>query len=226
MEILPPLPASTAPSESAQATQSLTKNFDTFLLMLTTQLSHQDPLSPTDTNEFTNQLVQFSQLEQQISQTGKIDDMIALQQSAEGINAINYLDKTVEVQADVTLLENGEAKFSYIMPEGVKNAKIAILDSSGQILTTFDADKQSGRHEAVWDGKNAQGVLQADGPYTVVVSAVDANDVPFDEIPVFFTGVADAVWQHEGETFVTVGPLEVPLERILTIKPTETPPTA
>ncbi len=225
MEILPPLP-STTPSDSAIATQSLTDNFDTFLLMLTTQLEHQDPLNPTDSTEFTNQLVQFSQLEQQIAQSSKIEDLIALQQSAEGINAVNYLGKTVEVQADVTLLEDGNAEFSYLMPEGAVNASIAIVDSSGTVVITLDAEETAGRHDVVWDGKDTQGVLQPDGAYTVVVSAVDADDVPFENIPAFFEGVAEAVWQLEGETFVTVGPVEVPLSRILTVKPTETPPAA
>ncbi len=100
-------------SGTAAATQSLTENFDNFLLMLVTQLQHQDPLSPTDATEFTNQLVQFSQLEQQISQTSKVDDLIALQQAAESVGAVNLLNKRVEVESDLTLLEDGEATFSY-----------------------------------------------------------------------------------------------------------------
>ena len=76
-----------------------------------------------------------------------------------------------------------------------------------------------------WDGTDSQGVSQPDGPYTVVVSAVDADEISFDAIPVFFTGTADAVWQSEGETFVTVGPLEIPLDRILSVMSPETSPT-
>ena len=224
MEIAP-LTSSAPSSESAVATQSLSENFDNFLLMLTTQLQHQDPLSPTDATQFTNQLVQFSQLEQQISQSSKIEDLIALLQAAEGVNAVNYLDKTVEVESDLTLLEDGAATFSYDMPDGATNASIAILDATGRIVTTFSADTEPGRHDVNWDGTDAQGVLQPDGPYTVVVSAVDADDIPYDAIPVFFTGTVDAVWQHQGETFVTVGPIEIPLDRILTVMSSGTSPT-
>jgi len=211
--------------EAAAATQSLTENFDNFLLMLTTQLQHQDPLSPTNATEFTNQLVQFSQLEQQISQTSKVEDLIALQQAAESLGAVNLLGKTVEVQSDLTLLEDGNATFSYDMPEGAVTAKIAILDSTGNFVTSFAADTEPGRHDVVWDGKDTQNVSRDDGPYTVVVSAVDADDQSFDAIPVFFTGTADAVWQFEGQTFVTVGPLEIQLDRILSVFSTETPPS-
>lgn len=212
--------------ETRAAVQSLTENFDNFLLMLTTQLQHQDPLNPTDSTEFTNQLVQFSQLEQQISQTDKIEDLIALQQAAEALGAVNYLGKTVEVESDVTLLENGSAAFSYDMPEGAANASIAILDSAGRIVKVLSADTAPGRHDAVWDGTDAQGVDQPDGAYSVVVSAVNADDIPFDAIPVFFTGTADEVWQFEGETFVTVGPVDVPLSRILSVKTPDPAPSA
>ena len=224
MEITP-FAASTPSSETIIATQSLAENFDDFLLMLTTQLQHQDPLSPTDATEFTNQLVQFSQLEQQISQSSKIEDLIALQQAAASIGAVSYLGKTVEVQSDLTLLEDGNATFSYDMPAGAVNASIAILDSTGRFITTFSADTTPGRHDADWNGTDMQGVLQPEGPYTVVVSAVDADDIPFDAVPVFFTGTADAVWQSDGQTFITVGPLEIPLDRILSVMFPETPPT-
>ena len=46
----------------------LSEDFDDFLVLLTTQLQNQDPLSPMESTEFTNQLVSFSQVEQQINQ--------------------------------------------------------------------------------------------------------------------------------------------------------------
>jgi flagellar basal-body rod modification protein FlgD len=225
MEITP-FAASTPSSDAVAATQSLTENFDDFLLMLTTQLQHQDPLSPTDATEFTNQLVQFSQLEQQISQSSKIEDLIALQQAAEQLGAVNYLGKTVEVESDLTLLEDGSATISYDMPAGAVTASIGIVDSTGRFIKAFSADTAAGRHEVTWDGTDTQGVVQPDGPYTVVVTAVDADEIPFDAIPVFFTGTADAVWQSEGETFVTVGPIDIPLDRILSVMSPDTPPTS
>ena len=225
MEILPLIPASAA-NDADVAARSLTEDFDDFLLMLTTQLQYQDPLSPTDATEFTNQLVQFSQLEQQIGQSSKLEDMIALHKAAESLNAVNYLGKTVEVQADLTLLDNGAAAFSYEMPAGAANASIAIVDSGGRVVTTIAADTAVGRHDVVWDGTDSQGVAQPDGPYTVVVSAVDADDVPFEAIPVYFSGTANTVFQLDGQTFLTVGPVDVPLDRILSVTNPEPIPTA
>ena len=216
----------TAQTGTAAATSKLSENFDNFLLMLTTQLQHQDPLSPTDATEFTNQLVQFSQLEQQISQTGKIDDLIALQKSMENVSAVGYLGKSVEVKSDATLLQNGSATFSYDMPDGATKASIAIVDGSGRLVKALPAETAAGRHEVTWDGTDGQGIQQPDGAYSVVVSAVNADDVPFDRIPVYFTGPVNSVFQSDGQTYVTVGTIEVPLDRVLSVKSPQSQPTA
>ena len=46
------------------ASTGLADNFQTFLTLLTTQLQNQNPLDPLDTNQFTQQLVQFAGVEQ------------------------------------------------------------------------------------------------------------------------------------------------------------------
>ena len=72
----------TALNQQAQTNSSsvgLASDFNQFLILLTTQLQHQDPLSPMDTTEFTNQLVAFSGVEQQINTNQKLDSLVSLQ---------------------------------------------------------------------------------------------------------------------------------------------------
>jgi flagellar basal-body rod modification protein FlgD len=52
-------------SSSSPATDPLA-NESTFLTLLVSQLQNQDPLSPTDSNQFVSQLTSYSQLEQLI----------------------------------------------------------------------------------------------------------------------------------------------------------------
>src|SRR3546814_18878242 len=66
-------------SSSITSGASLAETFDTFLTLLTTQLQHQDPLNPMDTNEFTSQLVELPGVEQAISKNQKLDELIGLQ---------------------------------------------------------------------------------------------------------------------------------------------------
>ena len=44
----------------------LSSDYNTFLQLLTTQLKNQDPLSPMDTNTFTQQLVAMNGVQQQL----------------------------------------------------------------------------------------------------------------------------------------------------------------
>src|ERR1700733_9299991 len=86
MTPLPPA-ATTAAGGSTAASKgaltSLTSNFQDFLGMLMTQLQNQDPTSPMDTNQFTNELVEFSGVEQQINTNSSLTQLIQLTQSGQ-----------------------------------------------------------------------------------------------------------------------------------------------
>src|SRR6266446_9553353 len=89
--------AGTAATSSAAATsqQQLSTNFDSFLTLLTTQLQNQDPLQPMDSNQFTQQLVEFSQVEQQINSNKNLESLISLTKNQASVSAVSYLGKTL-----------------------------------------------------------------------------------------------------------------------------------
>ncbi len=64
-------PLSTSPAQTGTTAQPASKtdplaNESTFLKLLVSQLQNQDPLNPTDSNQFVSQLTSYSQLEQLI----------------------------------------------------------------------------------------------------------------------------------------------------------------
>lgn len=65
--------ATTSSASSSSATTNLTSN--QFLSLLTTQLQNQNPLNPTDPNQFTSELVQYGALSQQIDTNAKLDTL-------------------------------------------------------------------------------------------------------------------------------------------------------
>ena len=72
-----PVSSSTATTtDTSQSMKQLSGNFSTFLTLLTTQLKNQDPTSPMDSNAFTQQLVMYSQVEQQISTNDNLKTLI------------------------------------------------------------------------------------------------------------------------------------------------------
>ena len=94
-------------TQTANSSQTLSADMNTFLTLLTTQLKYQDPMDPMDTAEFTNQLVQYSSVEQAIQTNSKLDNLLTLTVSNLGAQAISYIGKTAQVLGDVMPLEGG-----------------------------------------------------------------------------------------------------------------------
>ncbi|MFD2262704.1 FlgD immunoglobulin-like domain containing protein [Lacibacterium aquatile] len=176
--------------KTAESAASIAKTFDNFLTLLTTQLKNQDPLSPMESAEFTNQLVLFSQVEQQINMNSKLDDMLAFQKSNELLSAASYLDK--EVEASSTMLSlNAPAEFTYTLPSAAKTMNVKIVDGSGTEIRSLDVaagDKTKGEHTMTWNGRNNAGVLMPVGSYKLQITAADESstaisvDVPTDRV--------------------------------------------
>src|SRR4249919_2257764 len=125
-------PISTAAATQGAAQKTLSGNFDTFLTLLTTQLKNQDPLSPMDSNQFTQQLVQFSQVEQQINSNKNLESLIALTKSQSATNAVSYLGKTLTITDGTAALQNGAANWNYSLPNDAAITKLLITDSRGR----------------------------------------------------------------------------------------------
>src|ERR687895_765063 len=108
-----PTPTAASAAASTVTSKTMASNFDQFLRLLTTQLKNQNPLDPLDTNQFTQQLVQFAQVEQQISMNTSLSTLIALQQATQTSAAMSFLGTTVEVEGSTTRLQGGQATWTY-----------------------------------------------------------------------------------------------------------------
>src|SRR5205807_7898767 len=100
--------ASTAASASGLEKDTIAGNFQTFLTLLTTQLKNQNPLDPLDTNQFTAQLVQFAQVEQQIKQNDQLATLISLEKTAQSMTALAFVGATVAIDGQTAALSNGK----------------------------------------------------------------------------------------------------------------------
>ena len=93
----------TTPQQAAEnvatSKNKLAKDLNSFLTLLTSQLKNQDPLSPMDSSEFTNQLVEFAQVEQQIGMNDNLTSLIGLTNQSIVSNAVNYIGTTIEGQS-------------------------------------------------------------------------------------------------------------------------------
>src|SRR6185295_16293466 len=117
---------------SATDKTTLASNFDTFLTLLTTQLRNQNPLDPLDTNQFTQQLVQFAGVEQQINMNQQLTTLIALQKATQTSTAMSFLGSTATVDGTTTKLTNDAASWSFSVDKP-STATVNIKNSSGAL---------------------------------------------------------------------------------------------
>src|SRR6202040_2038661 len=101
--------SSSAAAANALANTQIAGNFQSFLQLLTTQLQNQNPLSPLDTNQFTQQLVEFAGVEQQLNANQSLQTLISLQQTAQSTQALQFVGKTAVVKGNVNSLTNSQA---------------------------------------------------------------------------------------------------------------------
>lgn len=190
--------AASATSEVANSRKTIADNFDTFLSILTTQLKNQNPLEPMDTNQFTQQLVQFTGVEQQLKTNEFLEALVLGNQSAEAaaINAsnqaVNMIGKTVVAKSDSMRLEGGEAEWTYTASGDAPKTTVTIRDSSGQTVFSEELPLSAGQGTYKWDGKDESGLDYPDGTYSIEFAGRDAND---NEVPVLtqVKGVVETV---------------------------------
>jgi len=172
--ISPTSTVSTGSVSNALDNTEIASNFTTFLQLLTTQLKNQNPLDPLDTNQFTQQLVEFAQVEQQMKSNDQLSSLVSLEKSAQATTALAYVGATVVVDGSTAQLTNGTANWSLNVTKP-STATITIKDSTGQNVYTGTVAVNPGTQNFAWNGRGNDGRLWPDGAYTLTATAVDAN---------------------------------------------------
>ncbi len=167
-------------STSSTSAKGIASNFNQFLQLLTTQLQHQDPTAPLDANQFTQQLVQFSQVEQQLSTNAKLDSLVKNTGGTSQISSLlGYVGLTATTNSATASLTNGQATWTINSPKAANSASIIITDSTGTQINAYSSQLTGGKQDFVWDGKNASGSTVKDGVYQIKVVGKDSTGTNF-----------------------------------------------
>jgi flagellar basal-body rod modification protein FlgD len=205
-------------SATASGKESLATSYQTFLTLLTSQLKNQDPLKPMDTDQFTQQIVQMTGVEQQLLSNDLLQKLVSNSSSGSNLNAVGLIGKTVTASTADTNLKDGVAKWTYEFDGAAKDASIEIRDAKGALVWKGDAPSlDSGQHDFSWNGKTADGVAQTDGVYTMKVIAHDKADALMT-YKTYSTGVATALEQANGDTVLRIGGVKVGISAITGVR--------
>src|SRR5437868_6755981 len=165
--------ASTTASTAGIDKNTIAGNFQTFLTLLTTQLKNQNPLDPLDTNQFTQQLVQFAGVEQQLKQNDQLKSLIAIEKGAQATQALVYVGNTVAVDGSKAQFD-GSATWNIKAPKDT-SATITITNAAGQTAYSGAYALSQGNASFVWDGKGNDGTQWPTGAYTLTATGKDSS---------------------------------------------------
>src|ERR1044072_3259285 len=188
---------------SAADKTPLAGNFDTFLTILTAQLKNQNPLDPLDSNQFTQQLVQFAGVEQQINMNAQLTSLVNLQKANQVTSAMSFLGATATVDGSSTKLASGKATWTFAVDQP-SHGTVTIRDAAGQTAYSGAFPLNAGTQAFAWDGRGNNGSKWADGAYTLSITAKDASGQAV-AVSTTVNGTVDAVDLSQNAPSLTFG---------------------
>ncbi len=200
-------PTSSAASTAAADQSALSGNYTMFLNLLTTQLQNQDPTNPMDASQFTQQLVQYSQVEQQIKTNTTLGSISSSLAVANATQMLSYVGQTVTADGSTTQLQNGSAQWSFSL-DRTATATVNVIDSSGNVVYTQTGSFPSGISNFTWNGKSTGGATEPSGTYKISVSGQDASGNAAT-VTTNVTGPVTGVDFSSGQPYLNVNGSEV-----------------
>jgi flagellar basal-body rod modification protein FlgD len=183
-----------------------------FLNLLTAQIRNQDPLSPMDTTEWTNQLVQYSSVEQQLKANQWLEKIANGGATSDMNAAVGYIGKTVKADSNTATLKDGAATWDYTLGGNATAATLTVKDANGTTVWSGAApDLTKGRHSVTWNGQDSAGNPLADGNYTLSVDAGTTS------ASVGISGTVTSVENTSNGVVLNLGNTSIPLTSITSV---------
>lgn len=208
--------SATTSGKAAGDANKLGGDLNRFLTLLVTQLQNQDPLDPLDTNEFTNQLVQFAGVEQQINQNAHLETLIEVGKASGLAAMVGMIGKDIEAAGATLPLSGGEASASYTLAEPAEETTLTLTDANGAVVLTRTGETGVGRHDFAWNGQNDDGASMPDGAYTLEVTA-RRSDGSSITVATGIIGTVTGAATGEAGAVLNLGPVEVAMAQVLSV---------
>lgn len=163
--------------------------------------------------EFTQQLVGFSQVEQQISINENLEQQISLQKSSMNSLALGYIGKYAEIQDNLLTVENGHVKFAYSLASDAATTQLDFYDKNNVLVRSIAGKTSQGNHVMDWDALASDGTQLPDGEYTVKITAKNIMGETVESWTTVQARITGASTDGE-EPYVTINRAAIPLSQI------------
>jgi len=202
-------------STSVKAKKDLGK--EDFLNLLVTQLKHQDPMNPMESQEFSAQLAQFSSLEQLFGMNKTLMDIQKSLSANENENILDYIGKVVKTSDNKVSITGGIIDSSLYSLNGSADVNISVYDALGSEIRSIKSGlKAPGEHSIGWDGRDNRGNMVGDGVYSIRINATGQTGASV-LADVYHTGEVTGVTHQSGIPYLMVGKRLVSPDQVIEI---------
>ena len=191
---------------STSSTGSSTLGKDDFLKLLLTELQHQDPTSPMDSDKILTQTSELASLESSTKTNTALDNLTTQLKQSVNSNATALIGKMGSIGSDAISLSSGKSTYEVYFPTAIKTGTLTIADSNGATVKTVDLSAAAGKSGVIsfdWDGTDNSGTIQKDGAYAVTATYVDSTGAP--KTTAFGAYPVESVRYDSGSTYIKLG---------------------
>lgn len=208
--------ASGTATSNTGAGATMAATFDQFLTLLTTQLQNQNPLDPLDTNQFTQQLVQFAGVEQQLRTNSQLESLVSQTKAQSVPVAAGFVGMTITADGSATTLANNQAAWSLKSP-AAGTATFTVTDKNNKTVYTETRKVTPGSQNFTWNGRDQNKVAYPAGEYRLSIAAKDGAGRTM-AVSTEIQGVVDSV-RFDGDTPILImGGQSVSYDRVRQIQ--------
>ena len=163
--------SSSSSSGSTGGIGGLTMN--DFLTLMTTQLQNQDPLNPTDSNQFLNQLSELSTVQGISELNTSMSTLSSSMVSSQALTSASLVGRGVLAPADSAYYTSGTPMTGAVqVPTGATSVVLSVTNSGGALVDQITVPASTGLQTFSWDGTATNGTAQPSGTYSVSAAAL------------------------------------------------------
>jgi len=205
--------ASSSTGAAATSANELQESYDSFLTLLTAQISNQDPLKPVDSTQFVSQLAQLTQVEQSIATNSSLEQISSLLSTVGAMSDLQLIGRDVLVPSDQIRMTDTEFPLSYQVNAGAEDVNIRIYSEDGTLVRELPgASTAEGEViDVAWDGLDSEGLPVPPDTFRVEITATDSSGNTVGVTPltraevtrVNFTGLGPELQLDNGESVLS-----------------------
>lgn len=198
-------------SGSFGAEQKNGEDFNTFLKMLTTQITHQDPLNPMESSDFAVQLATFSGVEQQARTNQLLEGLV----SADLSELAGWIGKEALSEAPVWF---GDRHLVLDIRPDPDADEVFLVTRDGFDRVISREAIGTGQGQIDWFGRDASGAKIPDGLYRFEIESMRGEQLISTRAARTYAKVAEARIANGQTMLVLEGGGEVPVRDITALR--------